>query len=76
MLYPNIEAERARNGLSYEMLAKQLGVTRKTLYTWINKGNIPLEKLIAMADMFNCTIDYLLGRKRNLVDGESIHHAS
>ena len=62
MMYPNIDAERARRGLSNEAFAVSLGVTRKTLYTWLNKGNIPLTYLIQMADMFNCSIDYLLGR--------------
>lgn len=62
MKYPNIEAERARKGQSAEELAKSLGVSRKTLYNWINSGNIPATALIKMADLFGCTIDYLLGR--------------
>jgi len=63
MKYPNIDAERARKGISNDRLAEDLGVTRKTLYNWLNKGNIPLSSLIKMADMFDCSIDYLLGRK-------------
>lgn len=62
MKYPNIDAERARKGLSNECLAEELGVARKTLYNWLNNGNIPLAALIKMADMFGCSIDYLLGR--------------
>lgn len=62
MKYPNIEAERARKGLSNDMLANHLGVTRKTLYNWINKGEIPESKLVQMADFFGCSTDYLLGR--------------
>lgn len=62
MKYPNIEAERARKGLSNDAMADLLGVSRKTLYNWIDKGNIPTSKLIQMADFFGCTIDYLLGR--------------
>lgn len=63
MKYPNIDAERARKGISNDRLAEDLGVTRKTLYNWLNKGNIPLSALVHMADMFGCTIDYLLGRQ-------------
>lgn len=63
MKYPNIEAERARKGISNEAMAEKLGITRKTLYNWMDKGNIPLSSLILMADMFECSIDYLLGRK-------------
>lgn len=62
MKYPNIEAERARSGVSNDTLAEKLGVTRKTLYNWMEKGNIPVSALIQMADLFECSIDYLLGR--------------
>lgn len=62
MLYPNIAAERARNGMSLKDLADKLGVTRKTIYNWQASGHIPADKLEKMAEMFNCTIDYLLGR--------------
>ncbi|HPU58450.1 MAG TPA: helix-turn-helix transcriptional regulator, partial [Candidatus Avimonas sp.] len=51
-MYPNIKAERARNGMTVEELAKKLGVTRKTYYNWCAKGRIPQDKLIAMADLF------------------------
>ena len=61
--YPNINAERARRGLSTTQLAKMLGVTRKTVYNWISKGDIPQSKLEKMASFFDCSIDYLLGRK-------------
>ncbi len=64
MKYPNIEAERARLGLSKEDFAKKLGVATKTYYNWINGANpIPSNSLIIMADMCNARIDYLLGRK-------------
>lgn len=60
--YPNIEAERARKGMSQDVLAERLGVTRKTVFNWMTNGNIPTGKLIEMADLFGCSIDYLLGR--------------
>ena len=62
--YPNIEAERARRGISNDALAESLGVSRKTLYSWMEKGNIPTSALIRMADLFGCSIDYLLGRSK------------
>ena len=62
MKYPNIDAERARKGISQDGLAEELGVTRKTLYNWIEKGSIPASALIRMANLFECSIDYLLGR--------------
>ncbi len=63
MQYPNINAERARNGMTLEQLASTLGVTRKTIYNWISKGDIPQGKLVQMANLFDCSIDYLLGQQ-------------
>lgn len=62
LLYPNINAERCRRKLTIEEFARELGVTRKTVYNWMVRGNIPQSKLEKMADMFNCSIDYLLQR--------------
>ena len=62
MPYPNIAAERARNGMTMDQLAKHLHVCRKTLYNWESKGRIPESKLKAMAKLFNVSMDYLLGR--------------
>lgn len=60
-MYPNIEAERARMGLTREALAAKLSVNRKTLRKWVNQGNIPQKKLAEMANLFGCSADYLLG---------------
>ena len=56
MRYPNINAERARMGLSWGQLAGILGVTRKTLYSWTTKGCIPQNALIQMEDIFGCSM--------------------
>ena len=63
--YPNIEAERARKNLTQEALADMLGIERKSYYNWLSKGNIPINALIKMSDIFDCSIDYLLGRTKN-----------
>lgn len=62
MKYPNIAAERAKRGMSLEVLAKELGVVRKTVYNWEHNGNIPQSALERMSEMFSCSIDYLLSR--------------
>ena len=64
-IYPNIEAERTRKGMSQSDLAKLLGVERKTYYNWLTKGNIPAPVVMKLADVFQCSMDYLLGRTRN-----------
>ena len=63
-VYPNIDAERARNRLTVEQLSSKLKVSRKTYYNWIHKGKIPQSKLEAMSILFNVSIDYLLGGKK------------
>lgn len=66
LMYPNIEAERIRAGLSQEELTRKLNYKeRKTYYNWLATGNIPCSVLIKMSDIFGCTIDYLLGRSHN-----------
>ena len=59
-LYPNIEAERARRGMTIEEISCALGVCRKTYYNWVKNGNIPQNKLIKLAEIFNVSTDYLL----------------
>lgn len=60
-MYPNIEAERARKGLTKEQFATILNVDRKTLRKWLKTGNIPINKINQMANFFDCSVDYLLG---------------
>lgn len=57
----SIEAERVRNGLTKEELAKKLGISMKTYYNWINEDtDVPSSALLKMARMFGTDIDYLL----------------
>lgn len=67
LIYPNIEAERARNGFTVEEVAKLLGVTRKTYYNWISKGKIPQHKIIELSHVFKVSSDYLLNRKNSSI---------
>ncbi len=54
---------RIAKGLTQEELIKELGYKeRKTYYNWLSNGNNPESALIKMADLFGCTIDYLLSR--------------
>ena len=60
MAYPNSAAERARKGMTLDELASAIGVNRKTIYNWEHNGHVPQSALVKMADMFNCSVDYLL----------------
>ena len=64
-MYPNINAERARKKMTWEKLAFELGVTRKTVYNWFYRGDIPQNKIEKMADLFQCSTDYLLMQTEN-----------
>lgn len=59
--FMNIEAERARAGLSKGELAKMLGASTRTYYNWI-KGTTPIPHtvLLKMKELFKTSIDYLL----------------
>lgn len=58
MRYPNIEAERARAGLTQDQLADKLGVVRKTLYNWLTTG-VPEKEIQRMAELFHVAPEYL-----------------
>ena len=61
-MFPNIEAERVRCGLSRTAMAEQLGVSRGTVRGWLRgDAEIPAAKLAEMARLFHCSSDYLLG---------------
>lgn len=65
MKYPNIEAERARAEMPKTTLAQSIGVTVDTMRNWQNdRTEIPASKLVAMADLFGVSTDYLLGRTK------------
>lgn len=61
-MYSCIEAERARKGWTIEEFSEKINVFEKTYRNW-RDGEKPLSstKLIEIADVFNCSVDYLLG---------------
>lgn len=57
-----IEAERIKYQMSRDDFANVLGVSKRTVSNWQSGATeIPLSKLLAIAKMWNCSIDYLLG---------------
>ncbi len=54
-MFPNIDAERARLGLSRVQLAKHLNVSVSTFKNWMyGRTEIPASKVVEMAKLFNC----------------------
>jgi excisionase family DNA binding protein len=64
-VYNNIDSERVRLKMSVQELCEKLEISRRTYYSWQKTGKIPATKLLVMGDLFECTIDYLLGRTDN-----------
>lgn len=62
MKFPNMEAERIKKGLDKKQFSQQVGVTKRTVSNWQSgKTEIPVSKLVKIAEMFHCSTDYLLG---------------
>lgn len=54
---------REARGLSQQQLAEKIGMSQGTIAMWeTDKRRIPDDKLILLADFFNVTTDYILGR--------------
>ena len=58
-----LKSLRTSSNLTLEQLGKELGSTRATIGNYENSNKKPsLEMLIKIADYFNVSIDYLIGR--------------
>ena len=62
MLGTRIKELRKEFGLSQVDLAAQMEVTKQTISNWENENIQPsIDMLVALANVFNVTTDYLLG---------------
>ena len=62
MAYPNIEAERARIGMTRTALAEEMNISLNTYKKYVSgEASIPSEKLVLLHRLFGVSIDYLLG---------------
>ena len=81
MLNENIKRLRLAAGYNQVEFAKLLNVTKQCVSNWENDNVVPsIEMMIKIADIFNVTTDYLLGRCEtklldvsNLTDLQSAH---
>lgn len=56
----NIEAERGRLGMSKEEISRHLHISSKTYNKYVKGNPIPSDVLERMANLFDCSVDYLL----------------
>ena len=82
-LNENIKRLRLARGLNQVEFAKAMGVSKQCVSNWENDNVMPsIEMLVKIADYFNVTTDYILGRnERTYIDvtglsDEQISHIS
>lgn len=64
----NIRSERVRIGCTQAELGKKLGVSVDTVRNWEDgTSQIRVSNLIDLANIFSCSIDYLLGRTEDRI---------
>ena len=63
ILNENIKRLRLVRGLNQVEFAKAMGVSKQCVSNWENDNVMPsIEMLVKIADFFNVTTDYVLGR--------------
>lgn len=68
----NLKKLRTEKGISQQKLAEALGVSQQAINKYENQNCEPdIDMLIAMADYFGTTVDYLIGKVDE--DGSSDH---
>lgn len=62
-----LKSLRLESGLTQKQLAQRLGISQATITCYENGLREPhIESLIAYADLFDCSVDYLVGRADDL----------
>ena len=65
MKYPNIHIEMIRGGFTMSGLAARLGLPLNTfIYKLYGKIEFTLNEIESLADLFDCSLDYLVGHMR------------
>ena len=63
MKFENIRSLRIDNGMTQKQVAEVLGVSQNTYSQYeIGVLNYPVDALMKLADLYNVSVDYLLGR--------------
>jgi len=60
-LYKRIEKLAKKKGIGVHKVALSIGLNRSAIYSW-KRVTPPVKTLIKIADYFNVSVDYILGR--------------
>ncbi|KEH91633.1 XRE family transcriptional regulator (plasmid) [Clostridium botulinum C/D str. BKT12695] len=76
IVHERIKKERIEKGINQPELAKILNVSKQTVSNWENGKRTPdADTLTKLADFFNCSVDYLLGKTDILSPNSTIQNA-
>lgn len=69
MDFNNLKLFRKQNGFTQEQVAEKLGVSRQAVAKWERGESVPdIENVIALADMYEITVDSLVRNMTSLPD--------
>lgn len=72
MNYNNLKLLRKQHGLTQEAVAEKLGVSRQAVAKWERGECLPdIENVIAIADMYEVTVDFLVRNINTLQNGQN-----
>ena len=66
-MFPNLEAEQARNSHKNEFIAAKLGITRQTLEKRKRVGGFKLEEINVLMSMYGNDFDYLFSLEKKIL---------
>jgi inorganic pyrophosphatase len=71
VMFPNLEAEQARNGHTNEYVAEILGLSRQAYEIKKKTGKFKLVEIKRLTQIYNASFDYLFETKNMALGGAS-----
>ena len=72
-----LKSKRREFGISQEQLAEKIGVSRQAITKWETDGGMPdVENILAIASLFNVSVDDLLSSEKQLKSRSDFFHNS
>ena len=65
-MFPNLQAEQARRGMTNQQVADFLGISRVAFESKKKSGRFYTLELFKLCTLFNCTFEYLFAVEENV----------